>query len=63
MTDYRAAFGGTEIEPASGWAVEWVDRARGIGRLTNSRSTRLVLVEGAGGKLKRACRNGEDRPL
>lgn len=48
MTDVQATFDGTELEPAAGWAVEWVDRGRGIGRLTNGRASRMVLVEGAG---------------
>jgi biotin carboxyl carrier protein len=48
MTDYRVAFDGTDLDPAAGWALEWVDRGRGIGRLTNGRASRMVLVEGAG---------------
>ena len=48
MTDYQVRFGGTEVQPAAGWALEWVDRARGIGRLTNGQSSRPVIVEGAG---------------
>ena len=48
MTEYRAAFGGAELDPAAGWTLEWVDRARGIGRLTDGRSSRPVLVEGSG---------------
>jgi acetyl/propionyl-CoA carboxylase alpha subunit len=48
MTDYEVRFGGTEVRPAAGWVLEWVDRARGIGRLTNGQSSRSVIVEGAG---------------
>jgi acetyl/propionyl-CoA carboxylase alpha subunit len=48
MTEYQAAFDGTELDPAPGWTLEWIDGLRGIGRLTNGQSSRLVLVEGAG---------------
>lgn len=48
MTDYRASFDGAEIPPTSGWTLEWVDRRRGIGRLTNGEASRPVVVEGAG---------------
>jgi len=48
VTDYEVRFGRTEVQPAAGWALEWVDRARGIGRLTNGHSSRPVIVEGAG---------------
>ena len=48
MTEYQASFNGTELDPAAGWTLEWVDGVRGIGRLTNGQSSRLVLVEGAG---------------
>jgi acetyl/propionyl-CoA carboxylase alpha subunit len=48
VTDYEVRFGETEVQPAAGWALEWVDRARGIGRLTNGQSSRPVIVEGAG---------------
>jgi len=48
MTDYEARYDGDEVEPAAGWTLEWVDRARGIGRLSNEHAGRPVLVEGAG---------------
>ena len=48
MTDYEARYDGDEVEPAAGWTLEWVDRARGIGRLSNEHGGRPVLVEGAG---------------
>jgi acetyl/propionyl-CoA carboxylase alpha subunit len=48
MTDYHASFDDAAIPPSSGWTLEWVDGARGIGRLTNGEASRPVLVEGAG---------------
>jgi pyruvate carboxylase subunit B len=48
MTDYRASVGGEAVEPAAGWTLEWVDRGRGIARLTDGRSGRTVVVDGAG---------------
>ena len=48
MTDYQASVDGTEVKPADGWTLEWVDRERRIGRLTNGQASRPVLVEGAG---------------
>jgi len=48
VTDYEVRFDGEEVRPAAGWALEWVDRPRGIGRLTNGQASRPVVVEGAG---------------
>ena len=48
MTDYEAGFDGDEVQPAAGWTLEWVDRGRGIGRLTSGQASRPVIVEGAG---------------
>jgi pyruvate carboxylase subunit B len=48
MTDYRAGFDGESLEPAAGWELEWVDRGRGIARLTDGRVSRPVVVEGRG---------------
>ena len=48
MTDYQARVDGAEQQPAAGWRLEWVDRSRGIARLTDGQATRPVLVEGAG---------------
>jgi pyruvate carboxylase subunit B len=48
MTDYEARFDGEALEPATGWALEWVDRGRGIARLTDGRVSRPVVVEGRG---------------
>ena len=47
MTDHEARFDGTRVQPAPGWALEWVDRGRGIGRLTNGKTSRPVIIEGA----------------
>jgi biotin carboxyl carrier protein len=47
MTDYRATVDDGAVEPAAGWALEWVDRRRGIARLTDGRASRAVVVEGA----------------
>ena len=48
MTDYQARVDGTEAQPAAGWRLEWVDRTRGIARLTDGLTSRPVVVEGAG---------------
>ena len=47
MTDHEASFEGSRVPPAPGWTLEWVDRGRGIGRLTNGKGSRPVIVEGA----------------
>jgi acetyl/propionyl-CoA carboxylase alpha subunit len=48
VTDYQASADGSAVEPADGWTLEWLDRERGIGRLTNGQASRPVLVDGAG---------------
>ena len=48
MTDYQVRFDGTEVQPAAGWRLEWVDQGRGIARLTDGQASRPVVVEGAG---------------
>ena len=48
VTDYEAGFDGDEVQPAAGWTLDWVDRGRGIGRLTSGQASRPVIVEGAG---------------
>ena len=47
MTDYQASFDGEDLSPAA-WTLEWVDRGRGVARLTNGQASRPVLVEGSG---------------
>jgi biotin carboxyl carrier protein len=48
VTDYEVRIEATEQQPAAGWMLEWIDRARGIARLTDGQASRLVVVEGAG---------------
>jgi biotin carboxyl carrier protein len=48
VTDYQARIDGAELQPAAGWGLEWVDRSRGIARLTDGQASRPVVVEGAG---------------
>ena len=37
-----------EVEPAAGWQLEWLDRRRGIARLSDGQRTLQVVVEGQG---------------
>jgi acetyl/propionyl-CoA carboxylase alpha subunit len=48
VSDYEARFEGDTLQPAVGWTLEWIDRGRGIGRLTTGQAGRPVIVEGAG---------------
>lgn len=48
MAELTVSIGGEEVEPAAGWRVEWLDRRRGIARLTDGERTRTAIVEGAG---------------
>ena len=67
MTDYQARVDGTELQPAAGWRLDWVDRGRGIARLTDGQASRPVVVEGRGSEwfvtlpgaaYRSACRPG-----
>ena len=48
MTDFGVSIGGERVEAAAGWQLELTDAARGIGRLTDGKTSIPVLVEGAG---------------
>ena len=48
MTAYEVRIDGRSAEPAEGWTLQWLDRATGIGRLSNGARSLLVLVEGSG---------------
>jgi biotin carboxyl carrier protein len=37
-----------EVQPAAGWQLEWLDRRRGIARLSDGQRTLQVVVEGRG---------------
>jgi acetyl/propionyl-CoA carboxylase alpha subunit len=39
---------GAHVEPAGGWRLEWLDRRRGIARLSDGQHSLLALVEGSG---------------
>jgi acetyl/propionyl-CoA carboxylase alpha subunit len=48
MAELTVSLGGSPVEPAEGWAFEWLDRRRGIARLHDGSRTLTVLVEGGG---------------
>jgi acetyl/propionyl-CoA carboxylase alpha subunit len=47
-TGLAAAVQGHDTDPAEGWELEWVDRRRGIARLTAHGESLIAAVEGAG---------------
>ena len=48
MAELTVSLGGTEARPAAGWQLEWLDRRRGIARLTDGQRSQTVIVEGSG---------------
>ena len=48
MSDYEVRLGGEVVPPAEGWWLEWHDRRRGVGRLTDGTRAVPVIVEGQG---------------
>jgi biotin carboxyl carrier protein len=48
VSGLQARVGGEEVTPADGWQLTWLDRRRGIARLSSGEETRLVHVEGSG---------------
>ena len=48
MTDYDVLVAGEPAVPGDGWQVTWIDRANGVARLSDGRSSTLVVVEGSG---------------
>ena len=45
---HEARVDGQPVEPAAGWTAEWLDRGRGILRLTDGERALTALVEGSG---------------
>ena len=48
MAGLTVSVEGHEVQPTLGWRLEWLDRRRGIARLTDGERTRTVIVEGSG---------------
>jgi biotin carboxyl carrier protein len=48
MNGLRVQVAGQVVEPDVGWEVRWLDRARGIMRLSNGARSVTALVEGQG---------------
>lgn len=48
MTDLHVLVDGRPTGEVSGWQLTWVERARGIARLTDGNRSLLALVEGSG---------------
>jgi biotin carboxyl carrier protein len=48
MTTYQVLVEGETVEAAEGWQLTWTDRAAGVGRLSNGRTSQPVVVEGSG---------------
>jgi biotin carboxyl carrier protein len=47
VSDLEARIGDELVLP-DGWRVDWVDRAAGLARVSDTTTSRLVLVEGSG---------------
>jgi 3-methylcrotonyl-CoA carboxylase alpha subunit len=48
MAELTVRVGDGDVVPAAGWRLEWVDRRRRIGRLTDGQRSLPILVEGSG---------------
>jgi biotin carboxyl carrier protein len=48
VSGLQARIGADQVAEASGWQLEWLDRPRGIARLSDGRRSRIAHVEGAG---------------
>ncbi|HEY8922545.1 MAG TPA: biotin/lipoyl-containing protein [Candidatus Limnocylindria bacterium] len=48
MSDYELSVDGNPVQPATGWALTWLDAEGGVGRLTDGSRSELCLVEGSG---------------
>jgi len=48
VAELTASLGGDVVQPAEGWQLEWLDRRRGIARLTDGERGQTVIVEGSG---------------
>jgi pyruvate carboxylase subunit B len=48
MAGASAGKAGGDVMPAEGWEVAWVDRRRGIVRLTDGKQSVAAIVEGSG---------------
>jgi biotin carboxyl carrier protein len=50
MSDLELRIADRAVAPADGWTLSWLDRGHGVVLLRNGRTSRLALVEGAGGE-------------
>jgi len=48
MTDLDLRVAGVAVSPAEGWAISWLDPARGVARLGDGRELLIALAEGSG---------------
>jgi biotin carboxyl carrier protein len=48
VSDFQVEVAGRPTDEASGWQLTWIERRRGIARLTDGHRSLLALVEGAG---------------
>ena len=48
MSDYETLVAGEPVASVDGWRLDWLDRAHGIGRLSDGERSLTVLVEGHG---------------
>ena len=48
MAGLTVSVAGKPVEPAAGWELEWIDRRRGIARLSDGSRSLPVVVEGNG---------------
>jgi biotin carboxyl carrier protein len=48
VTDLQVEVEGSPADEAAGWELTWLDRERGVARLSNGRRSRTALVEGDG---------------
>ncbi len=48
MTELELRVAGKAVSPADGWTFSWLDRPRGLARLSDGRRLLIVLAEGSG---------------
>jgi len=46
VSDYELSVDGSPVQAAAGWTLTWVDKERGVARLSDGSRSELCLVEG-----------------
>jgi biotin carboxyl carrier protein len=48
VSDYELSIDGSDVQPAEGWTLTWLDEDSGVARLSDGSRSELCLVEGSG---------------